>query len=907
MSTIIVKVNNQVKTVAEHTVVTKDGQPTVIKAINKVNYELFDESIGRAPTHIITKRIANDLHISFEDEGEASDLIIEGFYGDTESALIGIAEDGSYYYYIPDTGEVADYVTELVAGDIEGQALGGNSQALPWWVGASQESGFNALPWLAGLAGVGLIGAALGGSSSKDNNDSPQAPDNTAPQAPVFEVTNNGTQIIGTAKPGSTVNIDVNGDGKPDYTVKADDNGKFVVDISDKPLKNGETVTGTVTDAQGNTSKPTEVVAKDTTAPKEPTIEVSNDGTVNVTPADDDTSNLTVDFTDKNGNAQKIETTKNPETGKWSPVGELPTGVTVNPDTGAVTIPAGQVDGSKDITATAKDPAGNGSNVVEGGDKTDPKNPTIDVNNDGSISITPADDDTSDLSVDYTDNNGKAQKVEVTKDPVTGEWSPVGELPAGVTVNPETGAVTIPAGQVDGSKDITATAKDPAGNSSKVTENGDNTDPEAPAIEVGKDGSVSVTPADDKDTTDLTVDYTDKDGKAQKVEITKDPVTNEWSPVGELPAGVTVDPNTGKVTIPAENVDIREDVTATAKDAAGNDASANQNGDKTDPKTPTIDKGDDGSVVVTPADDKTSDLTVDYTDKDGKEQKVEVTKDPETGKWEVVGELPPGVKVDANTGAVTIPGNQIDNREDVTATVTTPAGNAATATEGGDKTDPQKPTITTGDDGTVSVMPADDNDTSDLTVEYTDKDGNKQKVETTKDAETGKWIAVGELPAGVTVDSATGKVTIPTGQVNGREDIKATAKDPAGNTAKVTENGDKTDPANPTITAGDDGSVTVKPAADDTSDLTVDYTDAQGKPQQVEATKDPVTGKWSPVGKLPAGVSVNEDTGEVVIAAGQVDRTKDLTATAKDPAGNDATANLEATIDNTDPENQLLI
>jgi hypothetical protein len=96
MTTIIVKVNNQVKTVAEHTVVTKDGQPTVIKAVNKVNYELFDESIGRAPTHIVTKRVANDLHVSFEDEGEESDLIIEGFYGDTESALIGIAEDGSY-------------------------------------------------------------------------------------------------------------------------------------------------------------------------------------------------------------------------------------------------------------------------------------------------------------------------------------------------------------------------------------------------------------------------------------------------------------------------------------------------------------------------------------------------------------------------------------------------------------------------------------------------------------------------------------------------------------------------------------------------------------------------------------------------------------------------------------------
>jgi hypothetical protein len=42
-----------------------------------------------------------------EDDGQDSDLIIEGFYDDTDSALIGLAENGEYYYYIPDTGEAA--------------------------------------------------------------------------------------------------------------------------------------------------------------------------------------------------------------------------------------------------------------------------------------------------------------------------------------------------------------------------------------------------------------------------------------------------------------------------------------------------------------------------------------------------------------------------------------------------------------------------------------------------------------------------------------------------------------------------------------------------------------------------------------------------------------------------------
>lgn len=132
MKTVIVKVNTATQTIAEHTVVTKDGKPTVIKAETNVNYELVDQAIGRAPNHIVTKRIGNDLHVSMEEEGEVSDLIIEGFYNDPDSALIGLAENGEYYYYIPDTGEVADYVTQLQAGDVEGQALGGDSQVAPW-------------------------------------------------------------------------------------------------------------------------------------------------------------------------------------------------------------------------------------------------------------------------------------------------------------------------------------------------------------------------------------------------------------------------------------------------------------------------------------------------------------------------------------------------------------------------------------------------------------------------------------------------------------------------------------------------------------------------------------------------------------------------------------------------------
>ena len=94
MNTIIVKTNDATQTISQVQVVTEDGTPTVITAMDKVNYEFYDTAIDHAPNHIITKRVNNDLHVSFEENGQNSDLIIEGFYDREDSALLGMAEDG---------------------------------------------------------------------------------------------------------------------------------------------------------------------------------------------------------------------------------------------------------------------------------------------------------------------------------------------------------------------------------------------------------------------------------------------------------------------------------------------------------------------------------------------------------------------------------------------------------------------------------------------------------------------------------------------------------------------------------------------------------------------------------------------------------------------------------------------
>ncbi|MEL0621266.1 Ig-like domain-containing protein, partial [Psychrobacter proteolyticus] len=201
MNAIVVKTNDATQTISQIEIITKDGTPTVIKAVDKVNYEFHDKSINRAPNHIVTKRIKNDLHVSFEKEGKDSDLIIEGFYDSADSALVGIAEDGEYYYYIPDTGETYDYVTQLNIGDVEGQALGGQeyvAAAIPWWIPAA--------------AGIGLVGLLASGSSNSRDDDS-NTEEGTAPlvtddrqtgtlgQPVVIDVLSNDTDLEGDIDP----------------------------------------------------------------------------------------------------------------------------------------------------------------------------------------------------------------------------------------------------------------------------------------------------------------------------------------------------------------------------------------------------------------------------------------------------------------------------------------------------------------------------------------------------------------------------------------------------------------------------------------------------------------------------------------------------------------------------------
>ena len=405
MKTVIIKANDKTSTVAENVVVTQDGQPTIIQAIKQVNYELIDQDTGYAPNHIVTTRDGEDLQVSFEEDSTNPDLIIEGFYNSDDSALIGMAEDGSYYYYVPDTAEVADYVTELQPGDIEGQALGGEPQAAPWWMGASD--GFNALPWLVGLAGVGAAAALISNDDDDDNNnDSGTVVDSDAPDAPTLNVNEDGTAVTGEAEAGSTVEIDVDGDGDPDYSTTADEDGGFTIEF-DEPLSNGETVTGTATDEAGNESGEAETTAPDSTVPNALSIEINDDG-AEITGSSEPNSTIEVDV---DGDGEADYTTTADENGDFTiDISEDPltNGETV---TGTATDEAGNDAGTSTVTAPAIDGAENPDaptiNVSEDGTQITGKGAPrslmrIDVDGDGEPDYTTTADENGDFTIDIS-------------------------------------------------------------------------------------------------------------------------------------------------------------------------------------------------------------------------------------------------------------------------------------------------------------------------------------------------------------------------------------------------------------------------------------------------------------------------------------------------------------------------
>ena len=399
------------------------------------------------------------------------------------------------------------------------------------------------------------------------------------------------TTITGNATPGATITVQddsgktLKDDKGKDITTKVDDNGHFTVDI---PKQTPDTKLELVPSKDGKDGEATtvNVIAK----PKAPTITVpsenkdgkTGDGNVTVTPTKDDSATVvTIVITAKpnplNGPEQPVRTIvvkKDNKDNKWKIDGPAPSGVTVDGESGKVTIPAKDLEDGSTITAVAKDKNDNPSDKAEkttgfktpqiteqsianapnGGGSGDSGSSEDQGGNNGSQVIT-GKTDIPGATITVTDNNGKQIG--------TGVADGYGKFR--IEIPKQTPGSIVNLTPTKGTGDFAKT-----GNTVEVTVGGDIA---VPRIDTPADGSATITP----NLTDTRVDkvvitYTPEgDGSTpQTVTITviAEGDMRVWKIDGDAPNGVTVDPKTGVVTIPAANVKDGSKITAFAKNSA---------------------------------------------------------------------------------------------------------------------------------------------------------------------------------------------------------------------------------------------------------------------------------------------------------------------------------------------------
>ena len=968
---ISVKINSGNETV-ETVKLNAANKKVIIKAQPNVNYELVDDNTQYAPETIDTKRIGNDLHIAFEgtDINQESDLVLEGYYeSNNTELLLGKAENGQYYAYVPQSGVESDAVTLLAEEVFAPQALGGNSVATPFWA-------FNP-NWLWVAAGVVAVGGII--AAANDSGKASGGTDTTAPAKPTIEAKDNGSVEVAPPTDADTKSVEVSytdeaGTPKTATLTKGEDgnwtsnNPDVAVDpatgkatIPADKVKDGSPVTAKATDNAGNAGEEGTVNAgsnpatADTTAPAKPTVEAKDNGSVEVTPpADADTKSVEVSYTDEAGTPKTATLTKG-EDGTWTSNNP---DVAVDPATGKATIPADKVKDGSPVTAKATDTTGNAgeegtANAGNNPDTTAPSAPEVTPSTtDGSVAVkVPSDAQVGDtVEVTVTpEGSDTPEKVTLTKQ-ADGSWT--SDKPETVpSVEAGKDSTTIPQDKVKDGSEVSAKAKDPAGNeSAPTTATAGNDKLSAPTLTANDDGSVVVNvPADAaaNDTVEVTVTPDTTSGNATPVTVvlTKQ-ADGSWTSSNEalVPNVKTGESNT---IINKNSVEDLSKVSAITKTPDGHESEKVEVQALID--SPSLEAANNGDVIMElPSNMDIGDsVALAYMKPDGTPTLIRIEK--MDGSWDIFeedisgvsgySEYVSGVWVYDNERIIKINGNKLtlshmmlkDNTEVATQhvhkssnidvrdgydegryiAITDPTKASkvvsVTAGEDVDKTAPSAPEVTPSTtDGSVTVKVPSDAEYGD-TVEITvtpEGSNTPKKVTLTKEV-SGGWNSDDEdiVP---NIEDGKDSTTIPEDKVKDGSEVTAKAKDPAGNESAEAKgnagnNSDTTAPAKPTVEAKDNGSVEVTPPADaDTKSVEVGYTDEADTPKTATLTKG-ADGTWT---SNNPDVAVDPVSGKATIPADKVQDGSPVTAKATDTAGNtgeEGTANAGNNPDTTAP------
>ena len=557
--------------------------------------------------------------------------------------------------------------------------------------------------------------------------------------------------------------------------------------ISGTPSEVGSyTVTVTTTDESGNATETTFTIdVEDTT---KPTVE----------DIADQTQEVNTEIT-----PIKIEATDNSGQAVTNKVDGLPDGVTFDEATNTISGTPSEV-GSYDITVTTTDENGNSETTTFTIDVEDTTKPTVEDITDQTQEINT---EMTPIKIEATDNSGQAvtNKVE--------------GLPDGVTFDEATNTISGTPSEV-GSYDITVTTTDENGNSETTTFTIDVEDTTKPTVESVADQTQEINTKIEP----IKIEARDNSGQA---------VTNK---VDGLPDGVTFDEATNTISGTPSEVGSYT-VTVTTTDESGNATET----------TFTIDVEDTTKPTVEDIANQTQEVNTEI-----EPIKIEATDNSGQAVTNKVDGLPDGVTFDEATNTISGTPSEVGSY-DITVTTTDKNGNSETTTFTIDVEDTTKPTVESVADQTQEV----NTEITPITIESEDNSG--QTVTNKVDG----------LPDGVTFDEATNTISGTPSKV-GSYDITVTTTDENGNSETTTFTIDVEDTTKPTVES----------VADQTQEVNTEI-----NPIKIEATDNSGQAVTNKVEGLPAGITFDEATNTISGTPSEVG-SYTVTVTTTDENGN---------------------
>ncbi|WP_434785268.1 Ig-like domain-containing protein [Lactobacillus iners] len=181
----------------------------------------------------------------------------------------------------------------------------------------------------------------------------------------------NKTEITGKSLPGTKIEVQ-DENGKKIGEGVTDQEGKFKIAVTPKQAAGKQLKLIPTNNNQTGDATTVTVTEK----PAKPTIDTPENGSVTIKPADNANNvSIDVDMVPNTVNEVIHENEPQPKQtiaahkdkdGKWKLDGDVPTGVTIDPETGAITIPAEAVKDGSPISAIAKNKDGQSSDPAKG-------------------------------------------------------------------------------------------------------------------------------------------------------------------------------------------------------------------------------------------------------------------------------------------------------------------------------------------------------------------------------------------------------------------------------------------------------------------------------------------------------------------------------------------------------------